>query len=233
MNYLFQGFLKALELIISFDTEVYSIAVRSLGISLIAIILASFVSIILAFVIHDSQFRGKNIVINILNSLLAVPTVVVGLFVFAVLSRHGPLGNLNYLFTVNAIIFGQFLLAVPLITTLIINVLKESEKQIVDTALSLGATKYQAYVLLLKELRYGVFGAIAAGYGRIVSEVGISMIVGGNIHRVTRTLTTAIALETSRGDFAFSIALGVILLFIALVINFAIGHLRVRNFGYK
>lgn len=220
MEYILVGIRDALKLIIGMDQEIMQIALLSIRISLTSTLLASIIAIPLGFFIAHYNFKGRRLIITLLNTLLSLPPVVIGIILYVFISRRGPLGNLGLLFTSRAIIIGQIMLAFPIISTLTFNTLKDSQKPVIATALSLGASRQQAFLTLLKEMKFGILGAVIAAYGRLIGEVGISMIIGGNINRVTRTLTTAIALETSKGDFSFAIALGIILMTLSLVVNF-------------
>jgi tungstate transport system permease protein len=226
---LWHGLIKAVELIISLDPEVMQIAGRSLRIALTSTVISSIICIPVACLIHFNQFRGKRfIVVGIIQTLYSVPTVAVGLFVFVFISRAGPLGSLGILFTPEAIIAGQVLLISPILLGLTISALSGIDKTIPDTARSLGAGGWQMAVLVLKEARFAVMAAVILGFGRAISEVGISLMVGGNIRGFTRVLTTAISLETSKGDLELSLALGIILIFIALVVNIIMNRIWQR-----
>jgi tungstate transport system permease protein len=226
---LWQGFLRALELIITLDPEVMQIAGRSLAFAATSTVIGSIVCLPLSCVIHFNEFRGKRfIVVGIIQTLYSVPTVVVGLFVFVFISRAGPLGFLSILFTPTAIIAGQVLLISPILLGLTISALKGVDKTIADTARSLGASGGQMAILVIKEARFAVMAAVILSLGRAISEVGLSLMVGGNIRGFTRTLTTAISLETSKGELELSIALGIILLVIALVINIVLNRIQQR-----
>ncbi|MCD6299953.1 MAG: ABC transporter permease, partial [Dehalococcoidales bacterium] len=155
-------------------------------------------------------------------------TVAIGLFVFVLFSRAGPIGGLGLVFTPIAIVIGQTLLVTPIILGLTISALSGVDKAVTETAISLGASRFQAISLTIKEVRYAILTALIMGFGRAISEVGISLMVGGNIKGFTRTITTAISLETSKGDIELSIALGIILIFLAMIINFALNRLQQR-----
>lgn len=228
MEAIWQGFIKAVELIVNLDPEVLQIAGRSLRIALTSSILASLICVPLASVIHFNNFRGKRVLVNLIQTLYFIPTVAVGLFVFVFLSRAGPLGGLGLLFTPTAIIIGQMLLISPILLGLTISALSGIDKTLIDTARSLGASGPQITVLILKEARFAVMAAFIMGFGRAISEVGISLMVGGNIRGFTRVITTAISLETSKGDIELSIALGIILIFLALVANILLNRIQQR-----
>ncbi len=228
MESLWQGFVKAVELIINLDPEVMEIAGRSLRIAITSSIIASLISIPLASVIHFNNFRGKRVLVNLIQTLYFIPTVAVGLFVFVFLSRAGPLGGLGLLFTPSAIIIGQVILISPIILGLTISALSGIDRTLIDTARSLGASGFQITILILKEARFAVMAAVIMGFGRAISEVGISLMIGGNIRGFTRVITTAISLETSKGDIELSIALGLILIFLALVANILLNRIQQR-----
>lgn len=217
-----------MELIICFDPEVMEIAARTLGIAGTSCLLASLISLPLASLIHFRQFRGKRVLVNIIQTLFSVPTVIVGLFVFVLLSRAGPLGELGILFTPAAMVIGQMILITPILLGLTISALSGVSKEVVETATSLGASGSQLVLLVLREARYAVLAALILGFGRAISELGVAMLVGGNIRGFTRVMTTAISLATTRGELELALALGIILLFLALVINIVLNRLQQR-----
>jgi len=225
---IWQGFTKAIELIISLDPEVMEIAGRSLSISGTACLLASLICIPLGSLIHFHHFGGKRVLINIIQTLFSLPSVIIGLFVFVLFSRAGPLGELGILFTPTAMIIGQMILITPILLGLTISALSGVSKEIVDTATSLGASSFQTAWLVLKEARYAVLAAVIMGFGRAISEVGCALMVGGNIRGFTRVITTTISLETSKGNLELAIALGIILLFLALIVNIVLNRLQQR-----
>jgi tungstate transport system permease protein len=226
---LWNALTRAFELIFTFDTEVMQIAGRSLQFALTSTAIGSVICIPLASLIHFKQFWGKRfITVGIIQTLYSVPTVAVGLFVFVFISRAGPLGGFGWLFTPTAIVIGQVLLITPVLLGLTISALSGMDKAIPDTARSMGASGIQMAVLVLKEARFAVMAAVMLGFGRAISEVGVSLMVGGNIRGFTRVLTTAISLETSKGDLELSLALGIILIFIALVINIIMNRIWQR-----
>jgi tungstate transport system permease protein len=225
---LWQGLSKAIELIITLDPEVMQIAGRSLTFAAISCSIAALIFLPLGSIIHFGQFYGKRVIINITQTLYSLPTVAVGLFVFVFISRAGLFGNLGLLFTPAAIVIGQALLVAPIITGLTISALSGVDRAVTETAISLGANRFQATVLVIREARFAIIAALIMGFGRAISEVGLSLMVGGNIRGFTRTITTAISLETSKGDLELSLALGIILLFLALIINIALNRLQQR-----
>ena len=228
MEELWQGLVKAVELIVTLDPEVMEIAGRSLRISATSSFLAAVMCLFLGSLIHFNRFPGKRVLINIIQTLYSVPTVAIGLFVFVLFSRAGPMGGLSLLFTPTVMIIGQLILVMPVMLGFIIAALSGVDKTIVDTAISLGASGYQMAILTLREARFAVLAALIMGFGRAISEVGLSLMVGGNIRGFTRTITTAISLETSKGDLELSIALGIILIFLALVINLILNRIQQR-----
>lgn len=219
MSELWEGFLRAIELIVSLDTEVAEIAWRSLRISASSTLLASLICLPLGGLIHFHRFRGKRVLVNTIQTFYSLPTVCVGLLVFLLLSRAGPLGGFGILFTPTAMVLGQMVLITPILLGLIITALSGVDRAIKDTALSLGATELQTIWAIIKEARFAVGAAIVMGFGRAISEVGAAVIVGGNIRGFTRVLTTAIALETQKGELELALALGIILVILALIIN--------------
>lgn len=228
MTDLWQGLVKAVQLIISLDPEVMQIAGRSLLIAAASCSLATLLCLPLGSVIHLNQFRGKRFIISVLQTLYSLPTVAVGLFVFVFLSRAGPLGELGLMFSPAAMVIGQVILIMPIIAGLTVSALSGVDKGIAETAVSLGANRFQKAALVLREARYAILSAVIMGFGRAISEVGLSMMVGGNIRGFTRTITTAIALETSKGNLELALALGMILLFLALLINIVFNQLQHR-----
>jgi len=225
---IWDGFIQAIGLIASLDREVIEIAGRSLMISVTATVLASLLCLPLASLIHLHRFPGKRLVINIIQTLFSLPTVVVGLLVFVLFSRAGPIGGLNLMFTPTLMVIGQAILITPILLGLIISALGGVDKAMVDTAISLGASGPQVALALIREARYAVMAAVIIGFGRAISEVGLAIMVGGNIKGFTRVLTTAISLETSKGELELSIALGIILLSIALIVNLALNRIQQR-----
>jgi tungstate transport system permease protein len=226
---LWQGFLQALELIYTFDSEVMQVAGTSLLLAATSCTIAMLICIPLGSIIHFNQFRGKRIIINIIQTLYSVPTVAIGLFVFILISSSGPIGGLGLLFTPVAIVIGQALLISPIITGLTISALSGVDKSLAETAESLGASRLQMATMVIREARFAILGALIMGFGRAVSEVGVSLLVGGNIRGFTRTITTAISLETSKGELELSIALGIILLLLAVVVNVALNRFQQKK----
>lgn len=228
MGFLFDSLKTALAMIFEFNPEVYITVWTSLYVSGIAIIFATLAGVPAGLAVGLGRFPGRRIVITLLNTLMALPTVVVGLVVYGFLSRVGPLGQFGLLFTPTAMVIGQIILATPIIANYTLGAMSASDSRIMPTALTLGASTTRGAMILLQEIRFGVMAAIIAGFGRIIAEVGVAMMLGGNIRGVTRTMTTAIALETSKGEFAFGLALGIFLLAVALLINMFLNFLQQR-----
>jgi tungstate transport system permease protein len=219
MGYLWDGIKEAIRLIISLDHEVCRTVLLSLRISLTATLLASLIGIPVGFLISTHEFTLKRAVITVFNTLLSIPTVVVGLFLYSLLSKGGPLGLLDLLFTPSAMVIGQFILATPIIVALAISAIQMVDPRVKITAMTLGANHARAALTVLSEARFALTGAVIAGFGRVIAEVGTAMMVGGNIKGYTRIMTTAIALETAKGEFAFALALGFILIAVAFSVN--------------
>nr|WP_320049199.1 ABC transporter permease [uncultured Desulfuromonas sp.] len=229
MNFIVESLRTAFALILSFDGEVFNTVGTSLTISSVAIVFATLISVPIGIVIAINQFTGKTFCLTILNTLMALPTVVVGLVVYGFLSRQGPLGQFGLLFTPAAMMIGQIILATPIVTNYTLAAVVGSDPRILPTAQTLGAGPFTGILVLIKEIRFGIMAALIAGFGRIIAEVGVAMMLGGNIRGYTRTMTTAIALETSKGEFAFGLALGMILLSVALTINIFLNFLQQRS----
>ena len=226
METLLDALRNALHLILTRDAEVLAYSARSLLIASVATLLASVIGIPVGVLVAEHDFRGKRVVVTLLNTLLALPTVVVGLLVYTLLSRSGPLGRLHLLFTVPGIIIAEVLLILPIVAALTVSAVARTDRDVRRTALALGASGRQALWTILRESRFGVVAAAIAAYGRVVSEVGVAMIVGGNIDGFTRTMTTAIMVNVDMGDFALALALGLLLLAISLSINIVFQHLQ-------
>ncbi|UCF98171.1 MAG: ABC transporter permease [Spirochaetaceae bacterium] len=216
------AFGRAVQLLFSGNKEVFFIAWTSLRLSLVSVVIASSLSLPLGFLIGLKSFRGKKGVIAFLNALIALPTVVVGLLVYSFISRAGPLGSLGLLFSPGAINIGQVILCFPLITSLVYSALSRLDRRLPETLITLGAKHVEIFWMTLREGRIAILSAILSGFGRVVGEVGVAMMLGGNIRWYTRTLTTAIALETSKGEFELGLALGLILMAIAFLVNFTL-----------
>ena len=228
MQELWQALVQAVQLIVALDPEIMEISLRSLYVSAAAILIAALFCIPVGGLIHFHEFKGKKVLINVIQTFYSIPTVVVGLFVFLFISRAGPLGGLELLFTPAAIIIGQVILILPILTGMTVSALSGVDKSIKDTALSMGASGSQAIWTIISEARFAVAGALILGFGRAISEVGAALMLGGNIRGYTRVLTTAISLETQRGDLVLSLALGIILISIAMVVSVIVNVLLQR-----
>lgn len=229
MDFIIEGIQKAFQLIFSLDREIFNIVLLSLRVSLTAIILASFLGIPLGFLMAVKDYWGKRLTIALVNTLLALPTVVVGLIVYSLISRRGPLGVFGLLYTPSAMIIGQFILATPIVIALTHSAVQGIDRRVRNTALTLGASEIQSAWTVIKEARYAVLAAVITGFGRVIAEVGAAMLLGGNVKGSTRVMTTAIALETAKGEFGFSIALGIILLLIAFSINILLHYFQSKR----
>jgi tungstate transport system permease protein len=219
MDLLVDSFLSALLLVVRLDPEMTAIVGVSLKVSLSSTVVAAGVGVPLGFSIAFADFRGKPLAITVLNTLLALPTVVIGLFVYAFISRRGIFGPLDLLYSTRAIIVGQVILIIPVVTALTIAAISRIDERYRKTALTLGANRLQAAWIIFREARFGIVAAVIAAFGRVISEVGISMMLGGNIKGFTRTMTTAMALEYDKGAFTLAVALGIVLLGLSFGLN--------------
>ena len=226
MNFLTESLLAAFAMIVALDPEVVHAVWTSLSTSAIAVILAAGLGIPGGTLLGLGRFAGRRAALTVLNTLMALPTVVVGLVVYGMLSRQGPLGGWGLLFTPAAMIIGQTVLSAPIVANYTVAAVAGADPRIMSTALTLGAGRLRGAWQLLLEVRFGVMAAVVAGFGRVIAEVGVAMMLGGNIRNYTRTMTTAIALETSKGEFAFGLALGIVLMTVALFINLFLNLLQ-------
>jgi tungstate transport system permease protein len=222
VDFLIQSLAEAFRMLWSLDRELYFIVYVSLYVSFFSTLVASVLGAPLGFFIAVREFRGKRVVITVLNTLLALPTVVIGLFVYAFLSRRGVLGSLGMLYTPWAIVVGQVILILPWVTTFTLAAVSRIDARYRRTAMTLGAGPFQTSLAIAKEARFGILAAIIAAFGRVIAEIGIAMMLGGNIKGFTRTMTTAMALEHNKGEFVLAVALGVVLLTVSLVLNAAL-----------
>ncbi len=231
MSFFFDSFLSALYLVLSLDTELLTVVGASLRVSCLSTLIAAGIGLPVAFLITQAGFVGKRVVITLLNTMLALPTVVIGLFVYAFISRRGLLGSLDLLYTQSAIIIGQVILIVPLIAALSIAAINRLDQRYARTARTLGATAVQTSLVILKESRFAICAAVISAFGRVISEIGISMMLGGNIKGFTRTMTTAMALEYDKGSFTLAVALGLVLMTISLGMNILFHFVQGRGRG--
>ncbi len=228
MEFMLQGFLKAIHLLFDGNSETYSAVFITIKVSSSSMFASLVIGIPLGFLLGYYDFKGKRQLRIVVDTLLALPTVFIGLLVYAFLSQRGPLGNLGLLFTLPGIAIGQTILALPIVIALTAAAVESMDEQLNVTLISLGANRRQLLLSSLWEVRYGIVAAGVTAYGRVLTEVGISMMVGGNIKWYTRTITTAIALETNKGQFAMGIALGLVLLAIAFIVSISVSFLRKR-----
>ncbi|MGL1930376.1 MAG: ABC transporter permease [Desulfotalea sp.] len=219
MGLLYDSILSAFWLFVELDPDFLVIVGVSLKVSFFATIIASILGIPSGLLIAYSSFPGKRFVLTCLNTLLALPTVVIGLLVYSFISRRGMFGEFELLYTQGAIVVGQVILIWPLVTTLSIAAITKLDPRYRITALTLGASHIQMAITVLKEAKYGICAAIVAAFGRVIAEVGISMMLGGNAKGFTRTMTTAMALEYDKGEFVLAVALGITLMTLAFIIN--------------
>ena len=226
MDFLLNGFAEAFNLLLNGNLETYSAIKATLYTSSVSILFAVLVGFPLGFMLGFYDFRGRKILRLLSDTALAMPTVAIGLILYAFITRNGPLGSLNLLFTLKAVMLGQFVLALPIIISLTASVVENMEKKHYLTILNLRLAPARLVFCVLYELRYALMVVIATAYGRIVAEVGVAMMIGGNIKYFTRTITTAVSLETNKGEFAMGIALAMVLIFIAFLVNLAIFALK-------
>lgn len=231
MDFLAEGFRRALALLVAGDAEVYGIALLTLKVAVVATTVACGIGLPLGYVLATRRFWGRRAALTVVNTALAFPTVVVGLLLYSLLSRRGPLGGLGWLYTWQAIVVGDVLLALPIAAALSAAAVQGVDPRIRRTAETLGAGPLRTAWTVTREARFALAAVITAAFGQVVAEIGAAMIVGGNIRGSTRTLTTAVALYTSQGDFGLALALGLVLLVMALVVNVALQVLQGRGSG--
>ena len=222
MDSIFSGILDALHLIVTFDTDLLEIVFLSLKVTVSAVIIASIIGLPLGAWLVVNRFRYRRFTISVLNALMGLPPVVVGLFVYLLLSRSGPFGVFGLLFTPTAMIIAQVLIITPLIASIAHQSIRDLWAEYHDLLISLHATRAQRIKTLLWDGKRALLTAVLAGFGRAIGEVGAIMIVGGNIDHSTRVLTTSIALETGKGNFAFAMGLGIILIILSVAVNLLI-----------
>jgi len=209
----------AFALLLSGDAALWKIVWISLKTSVAGLLIATPFAIVAGYAIAAYAFQGRRIVIWLAQVALSIPTVLIGLLLYLMLTRQGPLGDLRWLFSQSGVIAGQVLIALPVLVAFTLAAVQAADPRLAETAVTLGASRLRVMFTVLHEARFGVMAAVINGFGRVISEVGCAMMVGGNIAGETRTITTAITLETSKGAFAQGIALGIVLIAIALVIN--------------
>ncbi|MBG0780379.1 MAG: ABC transporter permease [Desulfotignum balticum] len=226
MDYIVDGFIKAFLLLIHLDPATTSAITATLKVSTIAMIVSLTIGLPLGFVLGYFDFPGKRHIKTLVDTLLALPTVCIGLIVYALISSRGPLGEWHLLFTLTGIAMGLTVLALPIVIAITAATVENIDSELKLTLVSLGAGRHHILRTCLWEVRYGILAGVVTAYGRVLTEVGIAMMVGGNIKYHTRTMTTAIALETNKGQFADGIALGIVLIVIALCVNICLSFLR-------
>ena len=228
MDFLLEGFFQAFHLLLSGNAETYSAIWATVKVSSYSISCSLLIGIPLGFCLGYFDFSGKRPLRTIVDTLMALPTVFIGLLVYAFLTHRGPLGNFGLLFTLPGIAIGQTILALPIVIGLSATAIESMDQKLRMAIMSLGANRRQLFLSSLWEARLGILAGSIAAYGRVMTEVGISMMVGGNIKWHTRTITTAIALETNKGMFGMGVALGLVLIAIALCVNVSVSFLRRR-----
>jgi tungstate transport system permease protein len=216
---LIQAVQDAFALLLSGDADLWKIIWVSVRTTVFALLIATPVAVGCGYAIASHAFHGRRLLIWLAQVSLSLPTVLIGLLLYLLLSRRGPLGELGWLFTQSGIVAGQVVIALPVLIAFTLAAVQGADVRLAETAITLGASRWRVMLTVLHEVRFGVMAAVINGFGRVISEVGCAMMVGGNIAGETRTITTAIALETSKGEFAQGIALGIVLVSIALVIN--------------
>jgi tungstate transport system permease protein len=226
MNYFIESLLAAFSLITSLDANIYRIVLTSVSISITATLIAALLAIPAGVAMALNSFTGKASLQHLLNTLMSMPTVVIGLLLYGLFSRLGPLGNWGLLYTPTAVIIAEAILIFPIMMNLTIAAVNSADPRLVPTLISLGARPYTLTVHVIRATRYAILAALVTGFGRAIGEVGAAMMLGGNIQGFTRTMTTAIALETSKGEFELGLALGLLLLIIAFALNFALSWLN-------
>jgi tungstate transport system permease protein len=229
MSSILEGFSQALNLILHLDAELFGIIILSIKVSGTALLISTIIGLPLGALLGLRKFRLQESVITILNTFMGLPPVVVGLFVYLLLSRSGPLGFLSLLYTPGAMIAAQSILAFPIVAALCHAAIAGVDPVVRQAARTLGASSLQVSLTVVREARYGIMSAIIAAFGRVMAEVGAILIVGGNIAGYTRVMTTTIALETDKGNFELALALGIILLAISLMINIALHSIQKKG----
>ncbi len=227
--FFFDSMGAAITLLLSLDAELLHIVGVSLNVSFWSTMAACLLGVPAGFSIGITSFRGKQAVITFFNTMLALPTVVIGLVVYSFLSRRGMFGSLGWLYTQKAMIVGQIILITPIVVAFTIAAISRLDDRYRRTALALGASAWQVALVVLREARFSIMAAVVAAFGRVISEIGISMMLGGNARGFTRTMTTAMALEYDKGEFVLALALGLVLLSISLGVNMLLGFVQGRT----
>ena len=227
-SFFLDAIVSSFNLIFNFDKQLFYVVWTSLKVSLIAVLIAIFFSLPLGVIVALNNFKGKQFLLACLNTLMALPTVVVGLLLYGILNRQGLLGDFGLLYTQTAMVIGQCALIIPIIWNLCISAINSADPRLAKTCAALGASYFQRSIIYMSEVRFALIAAIVAGFGRAIGEVGIAMMLGGNIDGYTRTMTTAIALETSKGEFEFALALGFMLLLVAFIVNAVLQQFQLK-----
>ena len=214
--------IDALHLLLTGDVDLWRIIWLSLRTTFMSLLIASPIAVLAGYLLASSQFIGRRVLIWLVQTALSMPTVLIGLFLYLLLSRQGALGELGWLFSPTGIVLGQVLIVLPVLIAFSMTAVQAIDSGMIETAVTLGAGRWRCMWTVLREARFGLIAALISGFGRVISEVGCAMMVGGNIEGATRTITTSIALQSSKGEFAQGIALGVVLLLLALVMNAAL-----------
>jgi tungstate transport system permease protein len=229
MGMFWDSLAAAVQMILALDRELYFIVYISLKVALLSTLFAGLIGVPAGFLIAFHEFRFKSLVLTLFNTLLAVPTVVVGLFVYVFISRRGILGPLDLLYTQKAMVIGQVLLVLPIVVVYTVAAVGRIDQRYRRAALTLGASGLQTALTLFREARFGLVAALAGAFGRVIAEVGVSMMLGGNIKGFTRTMPTAMALEYDKGEFILAVALGLVLLLVSFGVNGSLGYFRGRS----
>ena len=228
MNILLEAFLKSFELVTTLDDDLFEILLLSLKVSGISLFLSCLIGLPLGTFLAIKNFWGRETILVLFNTMMGLPPVVVGLVVYLLVSRSGPFGWLGILYTPTAMIIAQMILITPIIISLTSQIIEEISQEYKSLFFSLVVPSHMAIIAYLYDARYSILTVVLAGFGRAVSEVGAVIIVGGNIDHLTRVMTTTIALETSKGNLSLALALGIILLSIALITNFVLIRLKMK-----
>ncbi len=226
MGYFADSFAAAFALLLKLDPEIMRIIFTSVFISLSASVIAALLAIPAGVAMAFKRFKGKATIQHLLNTLMAMPTVVIGLLLYGLFSRAGPLGEWGLLYTPTAIIIAQAILIFPIMMNLTVTAVNAADPRLIPTLRSLGARTLPMMLQVIRTTRFAILAGVITGFGRAIGEVGAAMMLGGNIEGFTRTMTTAIALETSKGEFELGLALGMVLLVIAFVLNFLLSVLN-------
>lgn len=219
----------AFNLLISGDRELWEVIGISFKVSCTAVLISGPMALLIAFVLAYFSFPGRRILISVFNTMLAFPAVVVGLIIYLMLSNHGPLGDWRLLFTQWAMVLAQIVLCLPILISMGHSAFQSADRRAWESARTMGNSPWYAFLLIVNEVKFGLLAAFLAGFGRIIAEVGASMMVGGNILHYTRNIPTAIALETRKGDFSQGIALGIVLILLAFVLNILLQYFQGRG----